>query len=155
PAHVAGVVLIEVFTPSSSVPLVGELGQGFTYTTTPTTVQSIDRQSPSASLTNASAVTFLVTFDVAATGVQPSNFTVTTVSGSASGGAPTGVSGSGTTWSVTVDTGGGDGVIRLDMINDVGVTPSVTNLTFGSGQTYTIDKTPPSVSSILRATGAA
>jgi hypothetical protein len=61
------------------------------------------------------------------------------------GASVTGVTGGGTQWDVTVGTGTGDGTIRLDMVNDTGTAPTLTNLPFTTGQSYTIDKTAPAV----------
>jgi hypothetical protein len=119
-----------------------------------TTVTSINRQTPSGTNTNASSVTWRVTFANAVSGVTSSNFTLTDVSSSitgesistvtAVGGAPA------TQWDVTVSTGTGDGTLRLDFANDTGMNYAVTNAPYTSGQTYTVDKTSPLVSSIVR-----
>ncbi len=71
--------------------------------------------------------------------------------------AVSGVSGSGTTYTVTVTTGTGDGTIGLDVINDGSIkNASSTPLSSGytGGQTYTIDRTAPAVSTVVRADGA-
>lgn len=106
------------------------------------TVSSIVRASPSPS--NSSVVNYTVTFSGNVTGVSASNFSLTTAGGitGASVGTP---SGSGTTWTVPVNTGSGDGTIRLDMVNATGVNPTVT-VPYTSGEVYTIDKSPPTVS---------
>ncbi|MCA8945059.1 MAG: IPT/TIG domain-containing protein, partial [Planctomycetes bacterium] len=149
PSHSAGNVTISANKPTG-FGLTGERFNSFTYNLTPTSVSSINRRTPSSSTTNAASVVYRVTFAASAGGISTSNFTTTTT-GSISGTSVTGVSGSGTTWDVTVNTGSGDGTIRLDMTNDSGVNPSLTNIPFTSGQTYTIDKTAPTVSSIVRA----
>lgn len=149
PSHAAGSVTIRASKPAG-FGLAGERLNSYTYNLTPTSVSSINRQTPSGTNTNAGSVTFRVTFAASAGGLSTSNF-ATTTTGSVSGTSVTGVSGSGTIWDVTVNTGSGDGTIRLDMINDNGVNPSLTNVPFTSGQTYTIDKTAPTVSSITRA----
>ncbi|MCH5377268.1 MAG: beta-propeller fold lactonase family protein, partial [Planctomycetes bacterium] len=70
------------------------------------------------------------------------------------------VDGSGTTYSVTVDTGGGDGTIRLDVIDDDTIRDSSDNPlastgspdgSYFSGPSYTIDRTPPAVISVVPA----
>src|SRR5690606_928785 len=109
---------------------------------------NIVRQTPSGDLTNAASVTFRVTFAASVAGLSTSNFTVNTTG--VAGASVTGVSGAGTQWDVTVDTGTGDGTLRLDMDNDAGATPTLTNLPFTTGQSYTIDKTAPAVATITR-----
>jgi MSHA biogenesis protein MshQ len=99
--------------------------------------------------TNASSVSWTVTFNTSVTGVSSSNFTLVN---SGLGGAPaiTGVTGSGTTWTVTASTGTGNGTLGLDMANVTGISPAVTPTTF-TGQVYTIDRIAPVVSSIALA----
>ncbi len=113
---------------------------------TPVRVQSITRGDPSP--TNAANVGFTVTFDAAVTGVSAGNFAL--VAGGPSGASITGVSGSGTTWTVAANTGTGDGTLRLDMDNATGVSgpgdAPVANVPFATGEPYTIDKTAPTVS---------
>jgi uncharacterized delta-60 repeat protein len=103
------------------------------------TVTSLVRSVPSPTM--ADSVTYTLTFSEAVTGVTAGNFAV----------APTGitsasvaqVSGSGTTWTVTVNTGRGTGSLRLDMINGTGVTNGTGTPLAGTpfnGETYGIDK---------------
>lgn len=98
--------------------------------------------------TNAASVSFTVTFSAAITGGATTNFSLN-ATGVASPSISS-VTGSGTTRTVTVNTGTGSGTIRLDMANSVGITPNVTNLPYTAGETYTIDKQAPTVSSINR-----
>jgi len=102
------------------------------------TVSSVNRVS--AASTNASSVQFTVTFNASVTGVTTGSFALTTTG--VTGASISGVSGSGTTYTVTVNTGTGDGTIRLD-VNGSGITPTVTNVPFTTGQVYTIDRTEP------------
>jgi P pilus assembly chaperone PapD len=54
-----------------------------------------------------------------------------------------GMIGSGATYTVTVDTGSGNGTIRLDVVNDDTIQDADGNLLIGgytSGETYTISK---------------
>ena len=90
-------------------------GQFYTIDTTPPTVISSDRADgdPSGKV----KVDFTVTFSQAVTGVDPTDFSLTT-GGAVSGAFVTGVSGSGDTYTVTVNTGIGDGTIRLDVLDD-------------------------------------
>nr|MCU0706303.1 Ig-like domain-containing protein [Fimbriiglobus sp.] len=68
--------------------------------------------------------------------------------GAVSGASIVSVSGSGSFYTVTVDTGSGDGTIRLDVLADGTIVDRVgnTNATFTTGQTYTINRTGPTVS---------
>ncbi|MFN8345102.1 MAG: T9SS type A sorting domain-containing protein [Spirosomataceae bacterium] len=121
------------FTPAS-ITLIGTAGAS-------STVSSINRASPNP--TNASSVNYTVTFSGSVAGLTSGNFSLTTTGGisGASVGTPTG---SGTTWTVPVNTGSGDGTIRLDLVNATGLSPSVT-VPYTSGQIYDIDKTGPGV----------
>ncbi len=98
---------------------------------------------------SASSVNFTVTFSDPVTGVDAGDFTLTTT-GSISSAAVTGVTGSGATRTVTVNTGNGDGTIRLnvadnDSIMDAASNPlggtGAGNGDFTSGEVYTINKT--------------
>jgi len=123
-------------------------------TLVPPTVSSIVRTTPATATTNASSVSYTATFSDSVTGVDASDFLVSTTGG-VTGAAVTSVSGSGTTWTVTVGTGSGDGTIRLDVAdNDTIVNGATTALggtgsgngDYSSGETYTIDKTAPTTS---------
>ncbi len=59
-----------------------------------------------------------------------------------------GISGSGKNYSVNVNTGKGDGSIRLTLLNDNDISPPVSNLPITSGFSFTIDKTPPIIQSV-------
>jgi hypothetical protein len=122
----------------------------------PPTVASINRAAGDP--TNASAVPFTVKFDEAVTGVDASDF-VATPSGLAGAGNITGVTGSGDTWTVTVDTGTGSGTIGLNLIDDDTITDIAGNKlggvgtgngNFTTGQSYTLDRTPPLVATFTR-----
>ena len=97
------------------------------------------------------SVVWRVTFANAVAGLTSSNFTLANTGLTAP--SITGVSAvtasPATQWDVTVNSGSGDGTLGLNMVNDTGLSHDVTNLTF-TGQTYTIDKTAPTVSSIMR-----
>ena len=118
--------------------------------TDPPDVSSIVRAD--ADPTNAGAVDFTVTFDESVSGVDTTDFSLD-VSGIA--GASIGViSGSGTTYTVPVNTGGGDGTLSIDLVDDDSIEDGSANKLGGTGagngnytagETYTIDKTPPSV----------
>jgi DNA/RNA endonuclease G (NUC1)/fibronectin type 3 domain-containing protein len=105
--------------------------------------------------TNAASVIFTVTFSTSVTGVDGTDFAVVS-SGVAGTPAVSGFSGSGTTYTVTVTTGTGDGTIGLDVINDGSIkNASNTPLSSGfTGEIYTIDRTAPAVSTVVRADGS-
>jgi hypothetical protein len=116
----------------------------------------IVRANPSP--TSAASVQFTVTFAKAVTGVDASDFNFTTAG--VTGPIVTGVTGSGTTWTVTVNTGSGDGTLRMDLVDDDTIVDGAGNAlggtgagngNFTGGQEYTIDKTVPNVASIVRA----
>jgi beta-lactamase superfamily II metal-dependent hydrolase len=126
-------------------------------------VYTIDKTAPSATSinrastnpTNAASVNFTVTFSEPVSGVAAGNFTpaMTGVTG-ATVGTPTG---GGTTWTVPVNTGSGSGTLGLDLTSTSGITDAVGNPLSGtrvSDQSYTIDKTPPAVVSIIRVNGS-
>jgi hypothetical protein len=107
--------------------------------------------------TNASSVMFLVTFSEAVTGVATTDFNLT-ITGSISGAGVSsvsgvsgvsGISGSWVVYRVVVNTGSGDGTIRLDIPASATITDLAGNtlagLPYVDGQIYEIDKTPPTV----------
>jgi hypothetical protein len=108
-----------------------------------TTINSITRGTPSGSATNASSVTYVVTFGASVTGLTTSNFSLTT--SGVSGASITSLSGSGSSYSVVVNTGTGSGSIVLNLANATGLTPGITTTLPFAGETYTIDKTNPTV----------
>jgi LPXTG-site transpeptidase (sortase) family protein len=113
-------------------------------------VVSIVRADPSP--TNATSVDFTVTFDESVTSVDTGDFSLTTT-GVAGASITSVTAGPSATYTVTVDTGSGSGIIRLDLsagatIQDLGSNAFVGPYT--GGETYTIDKTNFAVTSILR-----
>ncbi|MGE3817822.1 MAG: FG-GAP-like repeat-containing protein [Isosphaeraceae bacterium] len=135
-------------------------GQTYTIDKTSATVTAINPTGPR--VTNSSAVTFSVTFNSMVTGVAPRHFSLIQGGGLA-GASITRVSGIGSNWTVTADTGVGSGTLGLSMTDAAGVTDSVgnslTGIPFTGSQAFTIDKTAPTVASINRVgaatTGAA
>ncbi len=124
-------------------------------------VVSSNRQSPTATATSATTVTYRVTFSEKVTGVDATDFTVTTVTGSVSGTvASNGVAAVGTTGSIydiTVSSITGEGTLRLDLNpTGTGIADVAGNTISGGytgGQTYTIqaaDLTAPLVVSSNR-----
>jgi gliding motility-associated-like protein len=107
-------------------------------------VNSVTRLNGSPS--NASTVNYAVTFNRTVTGVTASTFSLTTTS--ITGASIAGVSGSGANYVITVNTGTGDGTIRLD-VNGTGVSPAVDNVPYITGAVYTIDRTAPTGSIVI------
>jgi hypothetical protein len=104
----------------------------------------------SANPSKAASVSFTVTFSEAVSGVDLTDFslTVTGVTGASVGG----VNGSGATRTVVVNTGSGSGTIRLDVLDNDSIvdgTGNPLNSAFNSGQSYTIDRVAPIVTSTV------
>lgn len=123
------------------------LTNGVTVGSVTTTVTSI--AGTGIGPTNSASVSWTVTFGASVGGVSASNFSLVN-SGLIGSPAITGVSGSGTTWTVTASTGSGSGTLGLNMVNDTGMTGTITNLPF-TGDTYTIDHVTPTVTGITAA----
>jgi len=117
-------------------------------------VYDIDRISPtvvsivraSASPTGAASVDYTVTFSKAVTGVDTADF-APTMTGGVTGASVTGVTGSGTTYTVAVNTGSGSGTLRLDLMDDDTIIDAASNplggagaQNFTTGEVYDIDK---------------
>jgi hypothetical protein len=107
------------------------------------TVTSVVRDG--AALTNATSVSFIVTFSESVQGVDASDFTL---AGNGASGSIASVSGSGRTWTVVVDDIGGDGTLRLDLnASGTGIVASSSGQVlaggFTSGEPYTLDFAPP------------
>jgi len=92
-------------------------------------------------------VNFIVAFSQPVTGVDPSDFSLTTTG--VSGAAVSKVSGTGSIYTVTVNTGSGSGTIRLDVIDNDSIVNGVSaplggigagNGNFTASETYTITK---------------
>jgi hypothetical protein len=118
---------------------------------------AITRLDPSP--TSAGLVRFNVLFTSAVSGVDMSDFTLTS-SGAVDGASVTEVAGTGGTYVVTVNTGSGDGTLRLDLVDDDTIRDGSSaplggigtgNANFNSGEAYTFERTPPAVTSSLRA----
>lgn len=126
--------------------------ESYTWTVDLTAPQVVSIMRVGNSPTNANAVQFLVTFSEAVTNVDSNDFVV--VADGVSGAAVSGISGSGSTRTVTVNTGSGDGTLRLDIPDTATITDlagtGISNKPFTDGESYTIDKTPPQVVSITR-----
>lgn len=107
------------------------------------TITAINRNNNSP--TNATSVSYTVVFSQAVSGVTASNFSVA-LTGSATG-TVSSVSGTGNTYTVTVNNVSGDGTLTLNATDGTGITPALTGLPF-TGQTYTIDNTAPEANAL-------
>jgi hypothetical protein len=121
----------------------GDFKTGDVYTVykTPPSVSSIIRANPNP--TNAVSVNFTVSFSKPVSSVDASDFSLTAIG--PTGASITSVSGSGAIYGVTVNTGTGNGTIRLDLPNTATITDLdgnlLTSLPFTTGEVYTINKT--------------
>lgn len=131
-------------------------GEFYTIDRTLLTVTSILRTDPTP--TSADTVHFAVTFSEAVTGVDASDFTLAPT-GNIAGAGIVEVSGSDSIYSVSVNTGIGDGTLQLNLVDDDSILDSlnrplnglgVGNGSYNSGEVYTVDKSTPIVASILR-----
>jgi len=98
---------------------------------------------------NASSEQFTVTFSESVTGVDNTDFTV--IAGNTVADTGISVTGSGTTWTVTVNGVTGDGTLGLNLHSSgTGITDLAGNAISGgfTGQAYTVDHTAPTVSTI-------
>lgn len=108
------------------------------------TVSSINRSTATPS--NAASVAWTVTFSEPVNNVAATNFSLAK---SGLGGSPaiTGVSGSGSVYTVTASTGSGDGSLGLNLSTKPTISDPAGNALGGSvpvvGQAYTLDRTPP------------
>lgn len=110
------------------------------------TATAIERASDQIVESTATSIVYTVTFNVAVTGVDISDFMLNPT-GTASGSVAS-VSGSGKSWQVTVNNLMGDGTLRLDLKSSGtgiqgagGNTPIAGGYT--NGQTFTLDHTAP------------
>ena len=118
-----------------------------TFDTMAPSVSSITRVG--AETSSATSVQYTVTFDSSVTGVGTGDFQLTGTNGTT--GSIAGVTGSGTTYTVTVNGISGDGALRLDLKNaGTGIIDGAGNPApgFTGGQAYTFDHTSPSVTSV-------
>jgi len=107
--------------PAASV-LVNALNGNFTsqvYTidTVAPFVQSINRTTPAGPATNATSVSYTVTFSKPVTGVDPADFTLA-LTGSAAATTPVVVSGTGAVYTVTVSGITGNGTLGLNLVDN-------------------------------------
>ena len=114
-------------------------------------VASIERSDPTAEFTIKITLVFAVTFSEDVTGVDQADF-VLSADGTGTG-SVTGLAGSGSAYSVTV-TATADGTFSLDIagghdIEDMAGTGLSSVAPTGADQSYTVDRTAPTVTSIV------
>ncbi len=128
----------------------GSLTNGQTYTVDKSAPRIISITRANSNPTNTTSVDFSVTFSEPVTGIDASDFVLSTSVGA----SITNINGTASNYLVTVATGIGDDILRLDFIDNDSVVDSVGNRTsenFSSGENYTIDRSAPFVVSIVRA----
>ena len=111
------------------------------------TVTSITRKTPTATLTNSNSVIYTVSFSEPVKNLDIGDFTLNKT-GTVNGNIASVSAATGTTIDVTVNRITGDGNLGLNVpatatINDI--PGNALTAAFTTGQTYTIDKTPPTV----------
>lgn len=133
------------------------IGESYTLEKNLPTVSGITRSDSTP--TNSGVVRFALTFSKEVNGVDTGDFTITTT-GNITNTAIAEINGSGNTYSVIVNTGAGDGTLRLDLLDndsilDLTSSPlgglGVGNGNFTSGELYAINKNVPFLISSLRA----
>jgi len=136
-------------------------GESYTVDKVPPTVLSIVRAS--ANPTGSPTVNFTVTFSKIVTGVDRFDFSVVNAGTTVIGASIVSVGGTGAVRTVTVNTGTGSGTLRLDLVdNDTILSETLivlggtglVNGDFALGETYTVDKEPPTVLSINRSSAS-
>src|SRR5207247_2636809 len=113
------------------------------------TVQSITRTTPAGPNTNATSVTYTVTFSESVSGVDAADFALALNGVAAT--TPVIVSGSGASYTVTVSDISGNGTLGLNLTDNDSIQDAVGNLLGGTGtgngsftgQVYSIDQTAP------------
>lgn len=126
----------------------------YTIDKTPISVSSIALAQ--ASSTNATSVTYTVTFNKSVSGVTQADFAL--AASGVTGAAITGIAGSGATYTVTASTGIGNGSLGLNLIDSAAQISDAAGNTLGggngggilfTGESYTIDRTLPTIVSVL------
>jgi MSHA biogenesis protein MshQ len=122
-------------------------GPVYTVDRTPPTVLQISRDLPSPTTEN--VVSWTVVFSESVVGVDAADFIL--VTSGLTGASITGVTGAGSTWSVTADPGYGAGTMGLSLVDDDSIVDAVGNKLGGTGsgnanftgEVYTVSATPP------------
>ncbi|MBL9142034.1 MAG: hypothetical protein JNM99_00010 [Verrucomicrobiaceae bacterium] len=116
----------------------------------PVAISSLNRVNTDPS--NAGTVNWTLTFASTVTGLTASNFTLTGAAATGSNVTAPSTTNGGLTWTVPVTTGSTDGTLTLRLANASGLSPSISTSLPYDGQSYTMDKTPPTVLSVVRQT---
>ncbi|MGB7711304.1 MAG: DUF4347 domain-containing protein, partial [Microcoleus sp.] len=152
-ALTGGATVIDVMNKNANLTLknVG-VTTGVNVDSIPPTITSITRQTPTTTITNANSVVYQVDFSEGVQGLDVGDFALTPT-GTAKGTIASVSATVGNSVTVTVDNITGDGDLRLD----TAATPTIqdnagNNLTapFTTGDIYTLDKTPPTITKISR-----
>ena len=110
----------------------------------PVAISSLNRADVSPNRTG--TVNWTLTFASAVSGVSASNFSLTGAAATgATVGSPTTGNG-GLAWNVPVTTGSTDGTLTLNLANSTGISPGISTALPYAGQSYTMDKTAPTIS---------
>ena len=128
--------------------------------TTNPRLESIERYNPSSQNTDSQSLVYKVTFNESVTGVDASDFVLSSVGGNTGTGSITGISGSGSVYYVTVSAAQ-DGTYNLDLVSsghniaDAASNPLTNTVPTGADETYTVsttvtDTTNPRLESIER-----
>ncbi|MEW5830008.1 MAG: DNRLRE domain-containing protein [Chloroflexota bacterium] len=115
-------------------------GESYTVDKVAPKVSSSTRVNPSP--TARASVKFTVKFSESVTGVDKTDFSLTKT-GSITGASVASVTGTGATYTVSVNTGSGNGTLRLNVLDDNSIKDAALNPLNGGytgGQTYTVDK---------------
>ncbi len=127
----------------------GNFVNGAMYVVNKSTPGVISINRTGTSPTNTATVDFMVTFSEPVTGVDLTDF----VPVSSAGAQLSAIIGSGPVYTVTALTGIGNDSLRLDFIDNDSVSDEAGNRTgqgFSTGEIYSVDRTTPTVTSIVR-----
>ncbi len=150
-----------IFDPSgNAVPATATQSELVTIDKTAPTTMSISGVSPAGvTVTNATTVQYEVVFPEQVTGITASAFYPhTDQTGNLGGLTVSNVSGSGDTYTVTIDIGGGQGPLLLGIDNPAGLIKDLAGNSIayiqGAGTNYIVDLIAPEVESITRASAS-
>ncbi len=137
----------------------GNFNAGETYTVEKSLLAVTGITRTDSTPNNSEFVHFTLIFSKEVTGVDAGDFTLTTTGNTANAFIAE-ISGSGNIYSVTVNTGTGDGTLRLDLLDNDSIVDLTSNPlgglgagngNFTSGEIYTINRSAPFLISSLRA----
>ncbi|MBE7432557.1 MAG: PD40 domain-containing protein [Anaerolineales bacterium] len=143
---------------SSMNPLNGGFTSGAVYVVDKSIVVAISIQKLDASPTANNSIRYAVNFSEPVTGVDASDF-IFTATGSLAGFSISEVSGAEASYIVTANPGTGEGTLRLDLVDDDSILDAFSiplgglgagNGNFTTGDTYIVDRTPPTAIAILK-----